>query len=357
MLSMPSARLIRQGISAGTLTLSLLLSACGADSGPATAVPPLPSAPIPTPLAPTASVPPALTATAPGAAPTTGAADLTTIAQGLHLPRLDGVTLNVLAWPDIYPAELFTPFEKATGATIKRTPVSTTDELIAKLASAGETPYDIISASADSIRGDIDNGLVQPIDLAKIPHYAELVPRLTSLGMSHKNGQVYGVPMVWGYNALVYDNDVLKTPPTSWNVLWDPAYKGKIAIWDDVSFVLDTALMLGIGKQDPSEVFHMTDAELAQVKAKLLELKAQQPIYWENESELTDLFAKHKVVAALGWLDNAYSLQSSGRNIRATHPQEGAEFWVDHWMIPAASKQKDAAEELINFALDPQVQA
>jgi putative spermidine/putrescine transport system substrate-binding protein/spermidine/putrescine transport system substrate-binding protein len=180
---------------------------------------------------------------------------------------------------------------------------------------------------------------------------------LTSLEVSHKAGLVYGVPMVWGYNALLYDHDVLTTPPTSWSVLWDPAYKGKIAIWDDVSFVTDAARMLGLGTPNPAAVFDLSDAQLDQVQAKLLELKGQNPIYWQTEPELNELFAQHKVVAALGWLDTAFTLQRQGRDVRATHPVEGAEFWVDHWMIPAASHQKDAAQALIDYALDPQVQA
>jgi hypothetical protein len=76
--------------------------------------------------------------------------------------------------------------------------------------------------------------------------------------------------MVWGYNALIYDHEAIPNPPKSWSVLWDPAYKGKIAIWDDVSFVTDVGRMLGFDGDDPATVFHMTDPQLAQVPVVLV---------------------------------------------------------------------------------------
>jgi putative spermidine/putrescine transport system substrate-binding protein/spermidine/putrescine transport system substrate-binding protein len=335
---------------------ALILSACGdtVDSTPTHMASSTVTAGAANPATPTGAP---NTAVTPGAVRRLTPKDLPALAQGMGLPRLDGVTLRVLTWPDIYPQDLFAAFEQATGAVVKRTPVYSTDELITQLAAAGSQPYDLISASADSIRGDIDGGLVQPIDITSIPHYGELVPHLTDLALSHKDGQVYAVPMVWGYNALIYDHDALPNPPKSWSVLWDPAYKGKIAVWDDVSFVTDVGRMLGVGSDDAAAVFHMTDTELAQVRAKLADLRAQAPVYWENEAELNDLFAQKKVVLALGWLDTAYTLQSAGRDVRATYPNEGAEFWVDHWAIPSGSTQKAAAQALINYALDPQVQA
>lgn len=346
----------RRTLSLCVLAGALILSACGGT----VEVPPTPVNPgtvttgIASPATPTDAPQAVIT---PGATQRLTPKDLPALAQRMGLPRLDGVTLRVLTWPDIYPQDLFTAFEQATGAVVKRTPVYSTDELITQLAAAGSQPFDLISASADSIRDDIDGGLVQPIDITRIPHYGELVPHLTDLALSHKDGQVYAVPMVWGYNALIYDHTAIPNPPKSWSVLWDPAYKGKIAVWDDVSFVTDVARMLGVGSDDPAAVFHMTDAQLAQVQTKLAGLRAQAPVYWENEAELNDLFAQKKVVLALGWLDTAYTLQSMGRDVRATYPNEGAEFWVDHWAIPSGSKQQAAALALINYALDPQVQA
>ena len=43
-------------------------------------------------------------------------------------------------------------------------------------------------------------GLAAPLDLAKIPSYSQLSPQLTSLPLVRSNGQVFGVPFMWGPN-------------------------------------------------------------------------------------------------------------------------------------------------------------
>jgi spermidine/putrescine-binding protein len=142
------------------LALVLLTSACGG-TPPVTPLPVVP--PTSAALVAVPTLPPA-------------AAGLAALTPQMHLPRLDGVTLRVLGWPDIYPTDLFTPFEYATGAIVERTGVFSTDELIANLSSAIDTPYDLISASADSIGSNIEQGLVQPIDVTKLTHYGNWCP-------------------------------------------------------------------------------------------------------------------------------------------------------------------------------------
>ena len=62
-------------------------------------------------------------------------------------------------------------------------------------------------------------GLAAPLDLSRIPTYSQLSPKITSLALVRANGQVYGVPFVWGPNPLIYDTTVFPQPPESWNVL------------------------------------------------------------------------------------------------------------------------------------------
>ena len=49
------------------------------------------------------------------------------------------------------------------------------------------------------------SGLVAPLDLSKIPNYSQLSPTLTSKPLVKQNGKVYGVPLTWGPNPLLYD--------------------------------------------------------------------------------------------------------------------------------------------------------
>ena len=43
-----------------------------------------------------------------------------------------------------------------------------------------------------------------------------------------RDGKVYAIPFAFDSIGLIYDTDKVKPAPTSWNVLWDPKYKGKV---------------------------------------------------------------------------------------------------------------------------------
>ena len=80
-----------------------------------------------------------------------------------------------------------------------------------------------------------------------------------------------------------------------------PEDQGKISVWDDLSTVYMAAQVLGYDKPDPAHLYNLSDAELANVKKKLLELKPNIRKMWSTGGELTNLFQNHEVVAAMGW--------------------------------------------------------
>ena len=57
---------------------------------------------------------------------------------------------------------------------------------------------------------------------------------------------------MWGPDPLIYDTTVFPKPPESWTMFWDPKYRGKISVWDDLSTVYMAAQVLGYDKPDPA---------------------------------------------------------------------------------------------------------
>ena len=95
---------------------------------------------------------------------------------------------------------------------------------------------------------------------------------------------------MWGPNPLIYDTTAFSQPPESWSMLWDPKYRGKISVWDDLSTVYMAAQVLGYDKPDPSQLYNLSDEQLEKVKKKLLELKPNIRKMWSTGGELTNLF-------------------------------------------------------------------
>src|SRR5215472_9939787 len=209
--------------------------------------------------------------------------------------------LNLLVWEGYADPSFVQGFEDQCKCKVSASYMGSSDELVAKLRGGSASNYDVISPSSDVATTIASAGLAAPLDLTKIPRYGQLSAKLTSLPLVRLNGKVYGVPFMWGPNPLIYDTMAFSQPPDSWNVLWDPKYKGKISVWDELSTVYMAAQLLGYDKPDPSQLYNLTDDELENVKKKLLELKPNIRKMWSTGGELTNLFQNHEVIAAMGW--------------------------------------------------------
>jgi putative spermidine/putrescine transport system substrate-binding protein/spermidine/putrescine transport system substrate-binding protein len=265
-------------------------------------------------------------------------------------------TLNLLVWEGYADPSYVKAFEEQNGCKISASYMGSSDELVAKLRGGSASNYDVISPSSDVATMIATKGLAAPLDLSKIPSYSQLSPKLTSLPLVRVNGQVYGVPFMWGPDPIIFDTTVFSTPPDSWKIFWDPKYKGKIAVWDDLSTVYMAAQVLGYDQPDPGQLYNLNDAQLDAVKKKLLELKPQVRKMWSTGGELTNLFQNHEVVLAMGWPLMTNQLRKAGYPAGETIPRESTTGWMDHLMITAASENKELAHKFLEFMIQAQTQ-
>jgi len=265
-------------------------------------------------------------------------------------------TLNLLVWEGYADPSFVRGFEQQCKCKVSASYMGSSDELVAKLRGGSASNYDVISPSSDVATMIASAGLAAPLDLSKIPSYAQLSPKLTSLPLVRVKGNVYGVPFMWGPNPLIYDTTVLAQAPDSWSILWDPKYRGKISVWDDLSTVYMAAQILGYDKSDPAQLYNLSDQQLDAVKAKLLELKPNIRKMWATGGELTNLFLNHEVVAAMGWPLNTAELKKRNFPVGETIPKENTTGWIDHLMITSASDNKDIAYQFLEYMVQAKTQ-
>lgn len=264
--------------------------------------------------------------------------------------------LNLLVWEGYADPSFVKGFEEQCKCKVSASYMGSSDELVAKLRGGSASNYDVISPSSDVATMVASSGLAAPLDLTKIPSYGQLSPKLTSLPLVRANGNVYGVPFMWGPNPLIYDATVFTNPPDSWNVLWDPKYKGKISVWDELSTVYMAAQILGYDKPDPNQLYNLSDDQLEAIKKKLLELKPNIRKMWATGGELTNLFQNHEVVAAMGWPLNTAELKKQNFPVGETIPKENTTGWIDHLMITAASENKELAQQFLEYMVQAKTQ-
>jgi spermidine/putrescine-binding protein len=265
-------------------------------------------------------------------------------------------TLNLLVWEGYADPSFVQTFEEQNHCEVSASYMGSSDELVAKLRGGSAGNYDVISPSSDVATSIAAARLAAPLELAKIPSYSQLSPQLTSLPLVHINGKVYGVPFTWGPNPIIYDTTAFKQPPDSWRVFWDPKYKGKVSVWDDLSTIYMAAQVLGFDKPDPSQLYNLSDEQLDAVKKKLLELKPNIRKIWSTGGELTNLFENHEIVIAMGWPLNTADLKKAGFPVGETIPRENTTGWIDHLMITAGSENQDLAYKFLEYMVEAKTQ-
>jgi spermidine/putrescine-binding protein len=265
-------------------------------------------------------------------------------------------TLNLLVWEGYADPSFVQTFEQQNHCKISASYMGSSDELVAKLRGGSSGNYDVISPSSDVATSIAAASLAAPLDLAKIPSYNQLSSQLTTSPLVRVNGQVYGVPFMWGPNPIIYDTTAFPQPPDSWSVFWDPKYKGKISLWDDLSTVYMAAQVLGFDRPDPSQLYNLSDEQLDAVKKKLLELKPNVRKIWSTGGELTNLFENHEIVIAMGWPLNTADLKKANFPVGETIPKENTTGWIDHLMITAGSENQDLAYKFLEYMVEAKTQ-
>lgn len=237
-------------------------------------------------------------------------------------------------------------FEKATGHKVINDFFNSEQEMLTKLRT-NPGLYDVVMINAAFNDQAMAEKLIQPIDVSKLPNYADISPDKAASPMLHHDSKVYGVPWVWGLTALAINDKSFKTPPTSITEMWNEAHKGRVVIRDDaVEAVQFGAIATGQNIND------IKDMEA--VKAKLSSLMPQIKTFWSSENEWNQMVASNQIDIGTYWSGSADRAKTHFKlPVTLVIPQEGAVAWLDAFSIPVGSKNVAGAEAFINYMIDP----
>ncbi|MFD2856922.1 extracellular solute-binding protein [Seohaeicola zhoushanensis] len=205
-----------------------------------------------------------------------------------------------MVWENLAKDEYLAPFLARSGVTISKNFIGSDDEQFAKLRAGGDSSVDLITPGLDKVDYYMASGLVQEIDLAKIPNTAKIYDAFKNSPLGKADGKTYGLPFYWGINPLVYRKDLMDAEP-DWSVFFeDSKYAGKLAMRD---YALEAVMIAAMYLEIPrDQIFHLDDAQLAEVKKALIAQKKLLRTYWSSIGDLTNLFATGEVVAAYSWV-------------------------------------------------------
>ncbi len=267
-----------------------------------------------------------------------------------------GEELNILVWEMYGDESIIKPFEEKYNCKVNATAFDSSDDLLAKLKAGGGDVYDVISPSGDMAGLVVNNDMAEPIDTSHISGWTD-IPDTFKLTDMEKDGNIYGVPYIWGPDYVMYNADVVKEPIKSWTELWDEKYSGRIALHNDVSNIYMIGLIDGITKDDPLAIYNMSDEQLADAQTRLTDLNSHVRKYWDAAGELEDMFKNGEVDIAVGWPSTLKDLQDDGLNMGWCIPDEGCTGWFDRLMIVKNSKHYQLATLWIDWCTSAEGEA
>lgn len=241
--------------------------------------------------------------------------------------------------------------EKYPDVNIRAAVYGELDEAIAKL--RGGFDADVLNPGVDylSLLQKLD--LIQPIETKYIPRWNDLMEYFTKIPeINAGDGKVWMVPADAGLEGIMYNSEKIKTPIDSWKDLWNPEFKGHIAMQDYARNSIAVAA-LAIGYDEP---FNLSDDQLDKIEKFLIEQKPLLLKYFEGDEEVDTLFSEGEVWISLGWSADARALTDEGIPVEFISPKEGALSWICGYSILKGTKSPLAAHALINHYIRPELQ-
>ena len=274
-------------------------------------------------------------------------------AAGVSAPA--GGELHVYSWSDYIAPEVKEGFEKALGCRIVIDTFDSNEAMYAKL-KAGGTGYDVLTPTSYQIALMAREGLIAPLDLAKVPNLSGFDSRFAAQLIDPSF--TYNIPYATTYTGFVYLKDKLPegADPSTWAILGNPALRGRITLLDDIRETIGAALMyLGysINSDKPEEL----DAAVAQVREWRSNIRKFGAESYKTEvpagaSYLAHGYSSDAIQVILG--DEEEGVEPRP-DVVFVLPREGFTFAFDEMVLAANAPRPDLAYAFMNYIYDPEV--
>jgi len=258
-----------------------------------------------------------------------------------------GQTLNVFNWTTYVAENTVSNFEKLCGVKVVYDTYESNEALLARLR-GGNPGYDIVVPTDYMVANMIGLGLLEPIDLTKIPNFANVSESLKNQPYDPNN--MYSVPYQWGTVGIGYNTDKVGKEVTSWQDMF--TYDGPVAWLDDQRATIGNALnILGY---DPNSV---DPAQINESRDFLINNGKNVVAIAADDGQA--MLERGDVDMTVEYSGDIFQVMSDCNcsNIAFVIPKEGTNLWVDNLAIPTGAPNKALAEVFLDYILDPQVGA
>ena len=256
-------------------------------------------------------------------------------------------TLNVYNWGEYIDPEVITMFEKETGIDVVYDEFEMNEEMYSKI-ETGAVKYDVVCPSDYTIQRMIEADLLAEINYDNVPNIKYIGEDYLKSAESFDPGNKYAVPYTWGTVGILYNKTMVDEPIDSWSAIFDEKYKNNILMINSVRDAMGIALKyLGYS-------LNSTDKDELEEATNLL--KEQKPLVQSYVvDQVRDKMIGNNAAIGIIYSGEAIYTQRENPDLEYVVPKEGSNIWIDGWVIPKNSENKENAEKFINFLCRPDI--
>ncbi|MEK5059679.1 PotD/PotF family extracellular solute-binding protein [Paenibacillus shunpengii] len=244
---------------------------------------------------------------------------------------------------EFFNEQVYAPFEEEHNVDIV-VEVGNNAERLNKIRQ-GTSQVDIVFLSDYYAQQGIAEGLFETIDRANIPNIEQIYDSAKA-----PLGEDYGPAYTVGQLGIAYNPNLIKNEVTSWSDLWSDEFAGNLTLPNITAtagpMVLDAA----------STVAGNTAFNEDAAFAELTKLKDGVVKFYSQTSEYVNMFAQEEIAG--GPIMEMYfkDIQAAVPEAKFVTPSEGAYAVMNTVNVVKGSKNKELAEEFINWQLSEEVQ-
>ncbi|WP_413875606.1 extracellular solute-binding protein [Albidovulum sp.] len=265
----------------------------------------------------------------------------------------DAKEITICTWETYHDDPWVAEWTDKTGIKVNVVRIGSADEMYSGVRS-GSIPADLLYLDTGSFQRYVEADLIAPIDASKVANVANIASGLDYAKYTSVDGTVYGLPYNWGVIPMMFDTRVVTSGTDSWQALLDPAYAGKVILFDDVIATFPVIGALA-GVADP---YNLSDADFDACREALVKLRGQVRTIAKGYSDANAIFAAgDAVIGHCQNISQVFELQGQNLPFQYSFPKEGVPAYIDCSVMTKAGAAKDAAYQFVNDNMSAEWQA
>ncbi|WP_313695229.1 ABC transporter substrate-binding protein [Halorarum halobium] len=266
-------------------------------------------------------------------------------------------TINILTWEEYANDDIQSRIEENAGVNLSITKSTSSSEMFSTWNSGQNEQYDIAIPNNNYVPKMMNADLVSPVQEDVVSNYDAVYDVFKDFADSQftSGGDMYGVPIRFGWYGYSYDSRSVSDHEDSYKVLFEEDYVdadlgGSLIMYDN-HFKAMSAAALYLGYRDAFEGSRVTLSgdQIDEVKQLMIDQKprlqgyiAADPTYIKNFNQgnfLVGQSGRNEIVEM--WSnDNDWPTMAA--------PTEGSLAWFESAVVSSASSNEEAAWEVIN---------